>query len=491
MFILMGVNLFSFRILLQALGVDNYGIYNVVGGVVVLFSFISAALNQSTQRYLSYYIGKNQENDISKIYSMSVNVHLIFGTGILIIAESVGLWIVFNVLNLPPNRGTEIFWLYQISIMTFIVSIIKSPLNSAIISFEKFGFYSYLSIFEAFVKLGGVYLLISVPADTRLIIYALIILIITVGCWGWAALYCKKNIQAIKYVPLWDKNLFKDLLAFNGWNMLGGISNITANQGLNMIFNVFCGVAVNAAMGICNQIFSTLSSFVSNFQTAFNPQITKSYAGGDRNEFFSFLFSTSRLSFCLMLCLGMPIIVCCGEIMKIWLGQVPQYAVPFTQLMLVFSLIDALSGPLWVSAQAAGNIKNYMLIMSGLIMLNLPASILILWLGFSPVYVILFRVILNLITHFVRIGYLSRLICFPAMKYIKEAMLPTTLSVVISFPLSFLIKQLTHGIEGTIFTCLFSILISAVTSYFIVLSNSERTYAISVIKKLKHKIVCE
>lgn len=487
MFVLMAVNLFAFRILLKELGVDNYGIYNVIGGVVVLFAFINAALSQSTQRYLSYYIGKGLDKEITNLFSMSVNVHMFFGVAFLVIAETLGLWIVYNVLKFPPTSMTQVFWLYQVSVATFVVNLIRAPYNSAIVSYEKFSFFSYLSIAEAILKLVGVYCLGYLAPQFRLVSYGLLVFLIVIICWVSSIGFLKRSVTTIYFKRFWDKSMFKSLMAFNGWNMVGGISNIAANQGLNMVFNVFCGVVVNAAMGVSTQVYSAVNSFVTNFQTAFNPQITKSYAAGEKTEFFNFVFSTSRLSFCLMFVLGLPVIAGCSDILHLWLTDVPDFSVQFTQLMLVFCMIDALSGPLWVSAQAVGNIRNYMLLMSGLIMLNIPLAIILLYIDVSPVYVFVGRVVINLITHFVRIAYLRKLIEFPAEAYMKKVMLPALAACAICSPIVWAVADVVSGIPGMIASVSVALLLSAVTSFYIVLEKNERAFALSSLKKLRRK----
>ena len=472
----MAVGLYTSRVVLNTLGVEDFGIYNVVGGIVVLFGFINAALNQSTQRYIAYYIGKDEKDKVGEVYSMSVNVHLFLGLIIFILLETVGLWLLYHVLKFPSGVTTSIAILYQISVLNFIINLCKAPQTSAIISYEHIKFFSYISVIECGLKLGGVYSLKLFPQEDRLVIYGLLMLSITLACWLASWFYCRKSLKTIRYKFQRNKALFKDLLAFNGWNILGGISNIAANQGLNMIFNVFLGVVVNASLGICNQVYSAVNSFVMNFQTAFNPQITKSYASGDMDEFYSFIQTTSRLSFCLICTIGLPVIICCKPILQFWLGDYPEYTVPFCQLMIIYSFIDALSGPLWVSAQACGNIKNYMILMSSMILLNIPIAILLLYFKLSPVWVIGFRVLLNLIIHFIRIEYLKKLIKFPASTYLKSVMWPSVLALTIASPFPIILHHYFTSFASSVIIVLTTLGIAFGSAYFIVLTNHEREF---------------
>lgn len=279
--------------------------------------------------------------------------------------------------------------------------------------------------------------------------------------------------------------MFKEIISFSSWNMLGGIANVGASQGVNIIYNIFCGVIVNAAMGVSNQVSAAVSSFVTNMQTAFNPQIIKSYAANDLDYFYSLIFRSSRFSFLLVFIIGFPIILCCNTIINLWLTDIPKYAVPFTQLIIVFCMIDALSGSLWTAAQASGKVKIYMIIISSLIFTNVPAAYLILWLGFSPVYVMLFKVIMNFIVHLTRIGYLHWLIKFPSIKYIRQVMLPIIGYVLLTIPIPAIIENHMHSIIANIALMVATAIMSAILGFNMILTKPERTF---ILNKLKSKI---
>ena len=481
MLILMIVSLFTFRELLKLLGVDDYGIYNVVGGVVILFSFISNAMTQANQRFLAYNLGKGDKDNLQYVFSTILNVQFVVGCIILLLAETIGLWFINHKMNFPNHTIASVNWVYQFSILTFLFHLIQIPYTSAIIAHEKMAYFSYFGIGEAILKFGVV-LSLGLFSNNRLILYSIFLagssFLILVTYW----FFCKKTFSICSYKFFWSKPMFKEIISFSSWNMLGGIANVGASQGVNIIYNIFCGVIVNAAMGVSNQVSAAVSSFVTNMQTAFNPQIIKSYASNDLDYFYSLIFRSSRFSFLLVFVIGFPIILCCNTVFDIWLTDIPEYAVPFTQLIIVFCMIDALSGSLWTAAQASGKVKIYMIIIASLIFTNVPAAYLILWLGFSPVYVMLFKVIMNFIVHLTRVGYLHWLICFPSMRYIRQVMLPILCFVLVAVPLPLLFEKYTHSIIANILLMVATAIFCAIIGFNIVLTKSERTFILNKIR---------
>ena len=457
MLLIIGVTFFTFRILLQELGDAGYGTYNAVAGVIVLFSFLSSAMTTSTQRFFSYYLGRKEHEKLSDVYSMSINVHALICLVLLILAETIGLWFLNKYMRFPSQLYGEVNLLYQFTILSFLLQIMMVPYKAMIISHERMSFYAYFSIVESLLKLGAV-LFLKLFHNNRLVIYGGALFVVTLLLGGIYHAYCKRSFNACQYRWSPDKVLFKEMTSFSGWNMLGGIGNVGASQGINMLFNIFCGVLVNAAMGISNQISAGISGFVGNFQTAFNPQLIKSYAAGDYGYFNSLIFRCSRLSFLLIFIIGFPIIVCTPLVLRIWLGTYPEIAVPFTQLTLIFCMIDALSGPLWTAAQASGRIKTYMIIISLMIFSNVPAALLLLWLGLSPVSVLIYKVAMNLTIHIVRTIYLKYHISFPAMDYYKKVMVRVGLFILMAAPVPVIYYHSHSGIIHDILTVVISVL---------------------------------
>ncbi|MDE5627232.1 MAG: lipopolysaccharide biosynthesis protein [Candidatus Amulumruptor sp.] len=475
MFMIMGVSLVTFRLLLQTLGETDYGIYNVVGGVVVLFAFLNNAMSQSSQRFFAYYIGNNDKLMLSRMFSASVAIHLIIAAIAFVLAETVGLWFLNSYMNFPPDSMPAVNIVYQSCIAVFIIQILIIPYHASIISYERMSFYAYLSIIEVVLKLSAV-LILFLFNTRRLVIYSYAIVGVTLIIALFYRFYCRRRFDVCRTAVSFDKEIIMQLAGFSGWNMLGGIGNIGASQGVNIIFNIFHGVALNAAMGVANQVSGAVSSFVSNFQTAFNPQIVKSYANNEIRDFQSLIFRASRVSFGLIFVIGLPVILLAKSILSVWLTEVPQYAVEFTQLIVIFCMIDAISGPLWTAAQASGRIKSYMIIISLMIFSNVPAAFVILYLGYSPVWVFVYKVAMNLLIHFVRIGYLLYSIDFPGWRYLMRVMIPIlcTVAAVLPIPLFLMWRGVAEDIPGAIAVASVAVVEGIVTFLFILLTRHER-----------------
>lgn len=485
MLLIMVVNLYTSRVILQALGVEDFGLYNVVGGVVVLFTFINNAMVTSTQRFLNFEIGRNDIEEAQKVFSASLNIHFLIAGIFLLLAETVGLWFLNQYIQIPDGRETAANLVYQFSVIVSILNIIRSPYNAAIIAHEHMSFYAYVSIIEVILKLAIVYM-VYLFAD-RLIAYAFLMMLVTLIVLGVYYIFCRKKYQICKYRFEYDKKRYLSLTSFSGWSLFGSLANMGASQGINIILNMFFGVAVNAAMGIANQVNAAVYQFVSSFQTAFNPQIIKSYAAGDRTYFISLIMNTSRYSFLLLFLLALPIYICCPEILSIWLGTVPEYAVEFCRLMLLFLLIDAVQGPLWVSAQATGKIKNYQILMSVLILLNLPITYVLLVFFKNPEIALIVRVAVNFITAVARVIYLNHLYDFPIWIYMKEVIFRCLLVLLVAYP----VPHLVHKMMGmTIVDTIANILIDLVCAVSVIaivgLRSKERILIVNKAKQMLH-----
>ena len=487
MLLIMVVSLYTSRVILQALGVEDFGLYNVVGGVVILFTFINNAMVTSTQRFLNFELGKNNLEEAQKVFSASLNIHAIIAGVFLVLAETVGLWFLNRYIQIPEGREVAANWVYQFSIIVSILNIIRSPYNAAIIAHEHMSFYAYVSIIEIILKLAIVYM-VYLFSD-RLIAYAFLMMMVTLIVLGAYYIFCRRKYTICKYKFEYDKQRYMALASFSGWSLFGSLANMGASQGINIILNMFFGVAVNAAMGIANQVNAAVYQFVSSFQTAFNPQIIKSYAAGDRTYFISLIMNTSRYSFLLLFMLALPIYICCPEILSIWLGTVPEYAVEFCRLMLLFLLIDAVQGPLWVSAQATGKIRNYQILMSVLILLNLPITYLLLIFFKNPEIALIVRVAVNFVTAVARVIYLNHLYAFPIGRYMKDVILKCLIVMIISYPIPYLIhKMMGTTIIDTFVNVSIALVCAIVFITFIGLRSKERILIISKVKQVFHKV---
>ncbi|HJG18326.1 lipopolysaccharide biosynthesis protein [Odoribacter splanchnicus] len=475
MLLIMAVTLYTSRVVLNVLGVEDFGIYNVVGGIVVMFSFLNGAMATSTQRFLSFSLGKNDQEQVARVFSMSMTTHISIALIVLLLAETFGLWIFYRYLNIPPERMGAAQWVYQLSVLTFCISIIRVPYNAGIIAYERMSFYAYISIVEVCLKLGMVILLQYLGSD-KLILYALLMALTTGIVTFIYKLYCCKTFSVCRYHYFWDKHLYKELISFSGWSLFGSAANVGVQQGINILLNVFFGVVTNAALGIANQVSSAVSQLVGNFQTAFNPALVKSYASGDYSYFVRLIFQTSRFSYFLLFIIALPLYLCMPFVLKVWLDIVPEYTVVFCRWMLVFVLIDAVSAPLWISVQAIGKIRSYQLLMSALIFLNIPLSWLLLRLGKDAEWVMQVRVGINLLTFICRIIYLQKRKVISSYLYLREVISPVVLVSVLSVPLPLWIGCNYSGLKGFLLLSGVSVILSGVAIWFLGLRKSERDF---------------
>lgn len=418
MLLIMAVSLYTSRVILRVLGVEDFGLYNIIGGVVVLFSFLNNAMSNATQRFLSYEIGRKDLIQLRKTFCMSINAHIIIALILIVLAETIGLWFVNNYLNIPADRIVAAKWVYQFSILTFIFNILRVPYNATIIAHERMSFYAYISIIESLLKLGIVYILTLGDSD-KLILYAILISIVAFVVNIVYIFYCSRTFESSKYTLFWDKNLLGKLMRFSGWSMFGSFASIGAIQGTNILINIFKGVALNAAFGIANQASNAIYSLISGFQVAYNPQIVKMYARNEKENLWKFIFQVSKFSYFLFFSIAIPVLFKMDFILGLWLDKVPQYTVEFCQLMIVYFLFDALQAPIWMLVYATGNIKKYQIYVSLITLTVLPISFICLYLGFSPVIVLVLRVITNIFCSIFRMMLVRKMIDFPSFTYCK------------------------------------------------------------------------
>ncbi len=486
MFLMMGITLYTSRVVLQMLGVDDFGIYNVVGGIIVLFSFINNAMVASTQRFLNFELGRGNVEEAQKVFAASLNIYLIIVVIFMLLAETLGLWFLNRYINIPPERTVAANWVYQASLVATALNFVRMPYNAAIIAYERMSFYAYTSIIEAALKLGIVFLLYSF-AD-KLIAYAWLVSVVALLILLMYVFFCRRVFVICRHHTFaYDKRRYTALVSFSGWSLFGSVANMGASQGVNILLNIFFGVFVNAAMGIANQVSGAIGLFVGNFQTAFNPQIVKSYASGEMERFINLILKASKYSYYLLFLIALPCFICCNEILQLWLGEVPLHAVSFCRLLIIFSLIDAIQGPLWMSAQATGKIKHYQLLMSCLILLNLPVTYVVLKLFPIAELGLIIRVSINIITAVVRVVYLKLLFPFPVIRYVKETVGTCIVVSVMSVLFPWLIYQNTDGLSQLCLTISASLVCTLVFIYIIGLSCSERQIVLNIIRRIFNK----
>lgn len=458
------VSLYTSRVVLEYLGVSDYGIYNVVGGIVLLFGFLVGSMNISVQRFLSFELGRknNEDSQLNTIFSMAVIIHIVLAIIVFIIAETIGYFL-FNQLNIPNERISAALWVFHISIITSCFSFTQIPYTALIVAFERMNIYAYISILEVTLKLLIVFLLPYIPLD-RLISYAVLIFLSTVLIRLSYAVYCKIKISQVKFEYIWDQSIFKKLMSFTTWSLLGELSWSAVGQGVNISLNMFFSPVVNAARAIAMQVLVTLNQFVSNFQTAMNPQIIKLYSQGDHNSMFSLTFNGIRLSYYLMLFISFPFLLNINYVLTLWLRNVPEYTPIFCRLAIIGSLCDTFSNLLSTVAKATGKIKKYQIIISFILFLNFPISYLFLILGSSPYIVYIIYIIISVALIFARIIILKGLIGFPVDKYIKQVIFPiiktTVIAIFIPIISYVLIDKNTYGFIMTSIISVVSICLS-------------------------------
>ena len=478
MFIIMVVTFFTTRVVLQVLGVTDYGIYNTVAGVVVLFAFLNNAMVTTTQRFLNYYLGKSDDDSVALCFSMSLIVHVAIGLILVILAEGVGLWFIHYKMSLPTERMNVALWTLHLAALTSFVNVVKSPYNACLIAYEKMDFYAYISIFEAILKLAIVYML-SLSTMDKLMLYGIMLFSVSLIVMLMYKLYCNKHYEISKYKFSWDKPMFLNMFQFSGFSLLGNAANAGTQQGISMIVNVFAGVTTNAAIGVSNQLSHGIYNFITNFQVAFNPTLVKTYAQNEFEQLKNLIYRVSRYSFFLMFIISLPVIVYCENFLDLWLGTVPDYSAAFCRLTILTLLIDTIAEPLWKTVQASGDIKRYQLTVSLILLCNLPLAYLLLLEGFSPVWVFIIKLGLNLVAYLYRFHYCRRLIDIPIKHYLNRTIVPIASIVLLMVLLAFSIAALRiHYIFG-------SLIIAGIASLlvlFVGLSKNERKYAFDIVK---------
>ena len=480
--LIMFVGLYTVRVVLNTLGVEDYGIYNIVGGVVVLFSFLSSALTQATQRFLSIELGKNDLLQFNRVFSLSFLVYLFLALFTLLLTETIGLWFLNTYLNIAENRMYAANWVYQISILTYICGLLRTPYNASILAHERMSFYAYMSFLEVSLSLFVVFIL-TIGTFDKLILYSILLFFVSVAILWIYKWFCISKYEECKYHFFWDPDLFSQLVSFSGWSMFGSMSVIATNQGVNILLNLFHGVATNAAMGITNQVSNAVNQFVNNFQIAFNPRIVKSYAEKDHVYLESLMFRSAKLSFFLLLILSVPILIKTETILTLWLHNIPEYVVTFIHFSLLALLIDSLSGPLWMVVQAIGKIKKYQLVISSIFWMNFIFSLLFLQLGFSPVVVFQVRCIISLMLLFTRLYLLVGMMQFKSGKFVTDVLMRCLFVAIIAILPSYLCSLWFSDLLGLLFNCLIAFSITPVVIYGIGLQKNERSALNHLIKK--------
>lgn len=489
MAVLMFLSLYTSRLVLNALGVSDFGLYNVVGGVVTLFSFLWGAMSSATQRFLSYELGTGNLENMRNTFSLCMIAHIIIALILFIGAEGVGVWFINTMMKIPAGRGLAANVVFQCTLITLALSIIRVPYHACIISYEKMFFFSIQSCMEAVAKLLlALYLTFETSMD-HLIIYAIGIMLISVFLFWWSKFYCHRNFPAIRFTWVKNNQRLKELLHFSGWSIFGSSSTLFAQQGTNVIVNQFFGVIVNASVGISAQVCGAINGFVGNFQMAFCPQIVKSYASGEMKYLQKLVLTGAKYSFALLLLLALPLLINTRYVIQLWLAQVPEYAVVFIQLSLLRLLLNSLACSMYTAIQASGKIMAYQIWVSSILFLTLPLVYLAFYLGYPPQIMLVVMLILDLFALLVRVIILKIQIRFPLRLFFTQLFLPIGLILPMAYGLFVLARQWpVKTFLGLIVQSgwIDSVLLLLMVAFMI--KSDERAFLIRLIKKQWEKI---
>lgn len=476
MLFMMVVSLYTSRVILSILGVEDFGIYNLVGGIVGLFSFLNGSMSTATQRYLTFEIGMDNIQNLRKVFSLCITIHFIIALIIFILAETIGLWLLTTQMNIPPERVDAAMWVYQLSIFTCIILIMSVPYNADIIAHEKMGTFAYISIFEVTTKLLIVYLLNYINYD-KLKVYAILMFCIQCIIRVIYGIYCKRHFIETQYKFIWDSKLIKEMFGFAGWNMFGIIASIGITQGINILLNMFFSPIVNAARGIAVQVQNAITGFSANFQLALSPQITKSYAQHEIKQMHKLIFASSKYSFLLLYFLSLPLLIETCQVLQWWLKEVPDHTINFVRIMLCISMVNVMADSFMVASQATGKIRTYQILVGGALLFIVPTAYIALKLGYPPESVFFTHLLYAILAQIIRVYLVRKLVHFSIFNYIKNVVIRiiavALLSLILplfcyfSMNISF-IRFLIVGI-----TAVLSVIIS---TYFIGLEKTERNF---------------
>lgn len=487
----MVISLYTSRVVLNTLGVEDYGIQNVVGGFVTMFSLISSSLSGSVSRFLTFELGKGDLEKLKRVFATSLIIHIGLAIIVFIAAETVGLWFVNNKMVIPTNRLYAANWVFQASIASFCFNLLSTPYNASIISHERMSAFAYIGILDACLKLAIVlFIAHSSWQFDRLIVYSLLLVVVSISLQCIYLIYCRRRFEECRRIRLaWDKDYIKEMGAFAGWNFIGSTAALLKVQGVNILLNQFYGPIVNAARGIASTVNGAVGGFAGNFMTALNPQITKSFAANDLKYSFSLAERGSRFSFYIMFLFALPLCLETDFILTLWLKQYPEHTVNFARLTLILSLSDIISNTLITLLAATGKIRNYQLIVGGVHMLNFPLSYLALKLGFSPESTYIIAIIISVCCMVLRLLLLHKQTGFS----IRSFFLKVYLNVIIVAFLSIIIPIIIHCImnEGYLrffATCCACVICSSAVILFIGCDHSERTFILSKMPFVKHKM---
>ncbi len=489
MFFMMGMKLFTSRVILEYLGITDYGIYNVVGGIVAMLSFLKGSMSNAVMRFLTYEMGRKDSERINRVFCVSIYVHFAIALIMIIVMEIGGVWYLNTHMNIPSDRLVAANWVLQCSIITTLFTIFQVPFNSMIIAKERMSIFAYISIIEVILRLLIVYLLVIGNFD-RLKLYAVLTALVTVFIMLVYMTYCRKKFQEVKFRLVKDWTLFHKLISFSGWSMISELAWSLTGPGVNIILNSFFGPVVNAARGLANQVNGAVSGFVSNFQTAVNPQIIKNYAASEIEDMKKLVYRSSRFSYYLLFALSLPLMLKMDYVLHLWLKEVPEYSTQFCQLTLVASLVTIVSNLLPKIVWANGNIRNYQIIISSILCLNFPLSYLVLKCGASPIATVYVNISIQAVLIYVRLRLMKSIVDMPGSEFFKNVVWQIILVTITASIIPFGCAIFTDDTFVS-FIVVATIAVASVcfTSFYLGMNADERSFVIKTLAKIKNKFI--
>lgn len=475
--VMMLISLFTSRIVLEALGVENYGINNVVGGVVGMFSIISGSLSGSISRFLTYALGEGNKEKLRKIFSMSINIQIFIGLIIIILAESCGIWFINHKLNIPPDRLIAAHWVFQCAVFGFFIALLNVPYNASLIAHERMGVFAYMTIIDVVIKLLMAYAIFITPFD-KLITFAILNLCVGILMRIIYGIYCVKNFEECRYEwTAFDKKLAKEMTGFAWWGFFGNTAWMFNTQGVNILINMFFGVVYNAARGVAGQVEAAVMGFVGNFSTALNPQITKSYAAGDKDYLFSIICRGTKFTYFLTLFFAIPLWFEAQTVLSLWLVEVPEDSAIFLKLSLICSIITTGGSPLLTAIMATGEIKKYEIVVTVIGCLVFPLTYLAYKLGASILSTYFIYMVIYTIIIWIKVDFSKKLFDFPPQLFLSKVLVPSVAVTILSFILPFGLASIMHENVARLFVMVpLSIVSTTLCIYLFGLTKGEKKY---------------
>ena len=485
------VSLYTSRVVLNTLGVEDYGIYNVVGGFVAMFSLVSSSLSASVSRFLTFELGRGDMERLKETFSTSLMIHLVLAGIVFILAESVGIWFLNTRMTIPAERLYAANWVFQASILSFMFGLSSVPYNASITSHERMSAFAYIGILDVVLRLLIVLFIAYAPFQfDRLIVYSLLLVLVGMSLQCIYLWYCHKNFEECRFRLHFNKERWKEMSAFAGWNFIGSTSGLLKDQGVNVLLNLFMGPVVNAARGIAVSVNTAVTGFAGNFMAAVNPQITKSYAVGDRAYMFSLVERGARFSFYIILLLAMPILFETDFILTLWLKQYPAHTANFVRLVLILSLCDTLSNTLITLQLATGKIRNYQLAVGGMQLMNFPLSYVCLKAGLTPESVYVVAVAISICSLLLRLAFLRRMAQLPVRQFLRKVCPNVVMVACVSALLPALFYwYIPSGWERFVVTAFVCITSVAATAYFLGCTHAERSFIRERVVAVKSRLL--